>query len=49
MNKYNWDGIHVQSGKDDWKNFEKIMQLLFLIFCMLRKKKYILLIFQNIT
>ena len=41
INKYNQEGINFRSEKDDWKNFEG--------FCMLKKKKYILLIFQNIT
>ena len=37
------------SEKDDWEKLRKIMQLLLLMFCMLKKKKYILLLFQNIT
>ena len=31
------------------KNSRNIMQQLLLIFCMLKKKKYVLLMFQNIT
>ena len=31
------------------KNARKIMKLLLLMFCMLKKKKYILLMFHNIT
>ena len=22
MNEYNWEGIDIPSGKDDWKKFE---------------------------
>ena len=33
----------------DWKKLKKIMLQLLLMFRMLKKKKYILLIFQNIT
>ena len=25
VNKYNWEGVNYPPGKDDWKNFEKIM------------------------
>ena len=38
MNKYNWKWINFASEKDD-----------FCMFCMPRKKKYILSMFQNIT
>ena len=38
INKYNWEGINFPSEKDDWKNLRKI-------FCILKKKKYVLLMF----
>ena len=40
INKYSWEGINFPSEKDDWKRFEKNN---------IKKKKYILLLFQNIT
>ena len=46
INKYDREGINVPPEKDDWK---KIMLQMLLKFFMLRKKKYILLMFQNIT
>ena len=46
INKYNWDGINVPPEKDDWKKI--MLQMLLKVF-MLIKKKYILLMFQNIT
>ena len=49
INKYDQEGINFPSEKDDWKKIAKIMQQLLLMFCMLKKKKYILLIYQNIT
>ena len=49
MNKYNWNGIKYQSKIDDWKAFEKNIQQLLLIFFIINKKKYTLLIFQTIT
>ena len=49
MNKYNWNGIKYPSKIDDWKAFEKNIQQLLLIFYIINKKKYTLLIFQNIT
>ena len=49
INKYNWEGINYTSEKGDWKTLEKNNLTIALIFCMLKKKKYILLMFQNIT
>ena len=40
-NKYNWKGINVPSVK--------IIKQLVLVFCMLKRKKYIMLMFQQIT
>ena len=39
MNKYNWDGIHVQSQKDDWKNFEKNNATIILNILFAKKEK----------
>ena len=36
INKYNWEGIHFPSGKDDWKKLIKIMSQLLLMLCMLK-------------
>ena len=47
INKYNWEGTNYPSEKDDWKRFEKNI-LLLLMFCIQKKKKYILLMFQKI-
>ena len=35
--------------KDDWNKFDKSNVKLLLMFCMLKKEKYIFLLFQNIT
>ena len=43
ISKYNWKGIHFPSEKDDWKKFENNNVTMF---CMLKKKKYVLLMFQ---
>ena len=45
INKYNWEEIGFPSEKDDWKNLRKINEKLFSMFCILRSKKYILLMF----
>ena len=47
IDKYNWEGINYASEKNDWKTFEK-NNLFLLMFYMLKKKKYILPMFQNI-
>ena len=49
MKKYKQEGMNFSSGKDDQKKFEKNNWQLLLMFCMLKKKKYILPMFQNIT
>ena len=49
MNKCNRVGINFPSEKDDSKNLKKIIEQFFLMFCMLKNKKYILHMFQNIT
>ena len=42
INKYNWEAINYQSGKDDPKK-------MLLIFCILKSRKFILPMFQNVT
>ena len=49
VRKCNWKGIYYTSEKDDWNKFEESIQRLLLMFCMLKKKKYILPTFQNVT
>ena len=44
INKYNWEVIYFSSEKDYWKNFSVIIALNVLYH---KKKKYILLLFQN--
>ena len=46
MNNYSWNRIKYQSKIADWKTFEK--KKLLSLYCILKKKKYMLLIFQNI-
>ena len=41
--------MNFPSEKDDWKKFEKKIVMIALNFFMLKNKKYILLMFQNIT
>ena len=48
INKYHCKGINFPSEKNNWKIFEKKIQQLLLMFCMLKKKKCFLLMFQNI-
>ena len=47
INKYNWEEINFPSEKYDWKRIEKNNLKLQLMFCMLKKKKYILLVFKT--
>ena len=49
INQYNWKGINFPSEKDVLKKFENNIVAIVLNVCMLKKKKYILLIFQSIT
>ena len=44
LNKYNWKGINYPSKIDDWKNNQQLP----LILCILKKKKYVQLISQNL-
>ena len=48
INKYKWKGINYPLKIDDWKTFEKKIQQLLLIFCILKKKKYVQLISQKL-
>ena len=47
INKYNWDGINVPLERGDWKKERKIIYQLLLLYCMLEKEIYILLMFHN--
>ena len=49
INKSNWEGIDLPSKTDDWKIFEKNNLTVALNVLYANKKKYILLIFQNIN
>ena len=49
INKYNWEGINIPSEKDDWEKNVKSNVKIALNVLLAKKKKYILLIFQNIT
>ena len=49
INKYNCKRINYLSKIDDWKTYEKNNPTMLLIFCILKRKKYAQLIFQNIT
>ena len=47
INKYNWEEVNFPSKKDDWKKIEKLILELLLMFCMLKKKKYVLLLHEK--
>ena len=47
INNYNWLGINYPSKIEDSERFEKIIQQLLLMFPILKKKKYVQLIFQK--
>ena len=49
INNYNWKVINHLTKIDHWKTFAKIIQQLLLIFCILKKKKYVQPIFLNKT
>ena len=49
VNKYNWDGMNFSSEKDDWKKIEKNSKTIALNVLYPRKKRYILLMIENIT
>ena len=46
---YNWEGISYPSKIEDWKRFEKIISQLLSMFYILKKKKYVQLVFQNLV
>ena len=48
-NKYNWERINFPLEKDDWKKFEKNIVTITLNALYAKKKRYILLMFQNKT
>ena len=39
INKHEWKETNLLSESKDWKKFEKIMKLLFLMFCLLKMIK----------
>ena len=39
IKKYNWEGIHYSSEKDDWKKFEKFNLTVALNFSILKQEK----------
>ena len=41
LNKYNWKGINYSSKQMIGKRKRKLIRQLFLIFCILKKKKYV--------
>ena len=49
INKHNWEIINYPSEKDDWKKNMKNNVKIALNVLYSKKKKYILLMFQNIT
>ena len=49
INKYKWEGINLPSEKGDWKNFEKNNVTIVLNVLFVKKEKFILFIFQNIS
>ena len=49
MNEYNWRGINVAPEKGDWKKIENNIRTIALNVMCAKNKKYILLMFQNIT
>ena len=49
INKHNWEIINYASEKDDWKKIMKNNEHIALNVLYSKKKKYILLMFQNIT
>ena len=56
INKCKWKGINYPSKIDDWKTFEKnnltiAPNILYIkeVFCILKKKKYIQLMFQKLV
>ena len=49
IDKNDWKRMNYLLEKDNWKRFEKIIYPLLLMFCMLKMKKYILLMFKDIT
>ena len=49
INKYNWEGINIPSEKDDWEKNVKSNVKIALNVLHAKEKKYILLMFQNIT
>ena len=49
INKYNWNEIKYPSKIDVWKTFEKNNLTIALNILYIKEKKYMLLVFRNIT
>ena len=49
LNEYNWKERNFSSEKVNWKKTEKNNVTIVLMFCILKKKKYTLPMFQKIT
>ena len=49
INNHIWEGINFQQKNMIRKSLRRIIEQLLLMFCMLKRKKYILPMFQNIT
>ena len=49
LNGYNWKERNFSSEKVNWKKTEKNNVTIVLMFCILKKKKYTLPMFQKIT
>ena len=49
IDNYNWEGVNYPSEKDDWKRFDKNNLTIASNVLYVKKEKYILLMFENIT
>ena len=49
INKYNWEGIHFPSEKDDWKKIEKNNLRIALNVLYAKKEKNMSCLFQNMN
>ena len=49
INKYNWKGITFHQKNMIGENLSKTIEQMLSMFCMLKEKIYIQLMFQNIT
>ena len=49
IKKHNWKGMNYPAKIDDWKTFEKNNRIIALNILYIKVKKYVQLIFENIT